>query len=184
MGGRFSVHLFTDRLPFWVLRFRIGLAYRTHYLQQIYWVPGTAARRPMSQVQYILSQVSWSTVLDVFAVALIFYWLLTVVQGTRAVQLVRGIIILWLASALLSTVFQLSTLTWLIRNSGLALLVAIPIIFQPELRRALEQLGRTGTWLNRGMVGNREHLSAVIEEVASAAALLARQKHRALLVME
>jgi len=118
------------------------------------------------------------------AVSLIFYWFLTVVRGTRAVQLVRGIIILWLASALLSTVFQLTTLTWLISNSGVALLVAIPIIFQPELRRALEQLGRTGTWLNRGLLGGREHLEAAIEEIAAAAGLLARQKHGALMVIE
>jgi uncharacterized protein (TIGR00159 family) len=132
-----------------------------------------------------LDRINWSTLLDVAAVALIFYWLLTVVQGTRAVQLVRGIIILWLASALLSTVFQLSTLTWLIRNSGLALLVAIPIIFQPELRRALEQLGRTGSWLNRvGLVGGRKPVEAMVEEVAAASGLLARQKHGALFVLE
>src|SRR5829696_9766852 len=134
----------------------------------------------MPQLQYILSQLSWSTILDVLAVALIFYWLLAVVQGTRAVQLVRGIIILWLASALLSSIFQLSTLTWLIRNSGLALLVAVPIIFQPELRRALEQLGRTGTWLNRGLLGTRSTVESMVEEVAAACALLALQKHGAL----
>jgi diadenylate cyclase len=138
----------------------------------------------LPQVQWVLSQLNWSTVLDVAAVTLIFYWLLAVVQGTRAVQLVRGIIILWLASALLSTLFQLSTLTWLIRNSGLALLVAIPIIFQPELRRALEQLGRTGTWLNRSATGGRKAIEAMIEEVSAAAALLARQKHGALIVLE
>lgn len=141
----------------------------------------------MSQLQYILSQVSLATVLDVLAVALIFYWLLAVVQGTRAVQLVRGIIILWLASALLSTLFQLSTLTWIIRNSGLALLVAIPIIFQPELRRALEQLGRTGNWISRntlGSWGGRSVQEHTIEEVALAAGLLARQKHGALIVLE
>jgi diadenylate cyclase len=141
----------------------------------------------MSQIQYILSQINWSTVLDILAVALIFYWLLAVVQGTRAVQLVRGIIILWLASALLSTLFQLSTLTWIIRNSGLALLVAIPIIFQPELRRALEQLGRTGNWLGRGTLGSwggRKVIERAIEEVSAAAGLLARQKHGALIVLE
>jgi diadenylate cyclase len=130
-------------------------------------------------------RITWSTLLDVAAVALIFYWLLTVVQGTRAVQLVRGIIILWLASALLSTLFQLETLTWLIRNSGLALLVAIPIIFQPELRRALEQLGRTGTWLNRaGLTQGRGPTETMVDEVVAAAGLLARQKHGALFVLE
>jgi diadenylate cyclase len=138
------------------------------------------------QIFYPISQISWWTLLDLAAVALIFYWLLTVVSGTRAVQLVRGIMILWLASLLLSTVFrsQFATLTWLINNSGVALLVAIPIIFQPELRRALEQLGRTSTWLNRGLLGGQEHIEATIEEIASAAGLLARQKHGALIVIE
>ena len=70
------------------------------------------------QFPYIISQISWRTVLDLAAVTLIFYWFLTVVRGTRAVQLVRGIIILWLASALLSTVFHLATLTWVGATSG------------------------------------------------------------------
>lgn len=138
----------------------------------------------MPQIQWVLSRINWATLLDLAAVTLIFYWLLAVVQGTRAVQLVRGIIILWLASALLSSLFQLSTLTWLIRNSGLALLIAIPIIFQPELRRALEQLGRTGTWLNRGLLSTRGALEAMVDEVAAACALLSRQKHGALIVIE
>jgi uncharacterized protein (TIGR00159 family) len=138
----------------------------------------------VSQFSWTLSRIDLSTLLDLAAVTLIFYWLLTVVQGTRAVQLVRGIIILWLASALLSTLFPLPTLVWLIRNSGLALLVAIPIIFQPELRRALEQLGRTGVLFNRGLLSRRESLEAMLDEVAAAAALLARQKHGALIVLE
>src|SRR6478672_2590633 len=126
----------------------------------------------MPEISYVLSQVSWQTILDLAAVTLIFYWFLTVVRGTRAVQLVRGMIILWLASAILSTLFQLPTLTWLIRGSGIALLVAIPIIFQPELRRALEQLGRTGTWLNRGLLSGQGGMEAMIDEVAAAATLL------------
>ena len=138
----------------------------------------------MPQIQWILSRINLGTLLDLAAVTLIFYWLLAVVQGTRAVQLVRGIIILWLASALLSTLFQLSTLTWLIRNSGLALLVAIPIIFQPELRRALEQLGRTGTWLNRGLLGGQRAVEAMIVEISAACSILSRQKHGALIVIE
>lgn len=138
----------------------------------------------MPPLDTILSRLNLSTLLDLAAVSLIFYWLLTVVQGTRAVQLVRGIIILWLASALLSSVFQLATLTWLIRNSGLALLVAIPIIFQPELRRALEQLGRTGTWLNRGAMGGRAAIEAMINEITLACDILSRQKHGALIVLE
>ncbi len=137
----------------------------------------------MPQPSWLVSHISWGALLDIAAVTLIFYWLLTVVQGTRAVQLVRGIIILWLASALLSSVFSLTTLTWLIRNSGLALLVAVPIIFQPELRRALEQLGRTGSWFSRGL-SSSAIIEATIEEVAAACTLLARRKHGALIVLE
>jgi diadenylate cyclase len=138
----------------------------------------------LSQFQWFLSRINLGTLLDLVAVTLIFYWLLAVVQGTRAVQLVRGIIILWLASAFFSTVFQLTTLTWLIRNSGLALLVAIPIIFQPELRRALEQLGRTGTWFNRSLVGGQNVIEAMIDEVVAGCERLARNKHGALIVIE
>lgn len=138
----------------------------------------------MPQISWLLSQINIGTLLDLAAVTLIFYWFLTVVQGTRAVQLVRGIIILWLASAILSTLFALPTLTWLIRGSGIALLVAIPIIFQPELRRALEQLGRTGTWLNRGLLNGRETLESMVDEVAAASTLMARQKHGGLIVLE
>lgn len=140
----------------------------------------------MSQLSYFISRLNWSTLLDIAAVTIIFYWLLAVVQGTRAVQLVRGLIILWLASALLSTLFALTTLTWLIRNSGLALLVAIPIIFQPELRRALEQLGRTGNWFNWGFFAGNDHkdIERTVDEVAAACAILARQKHGALIVLE
>src|SRR6476661_7869990 len=106
----------------------------------------------MPQFNWVISRITNNplTLLDLAAVTLIFYWLLSVFRGTRATMLVRGIVILWLASALLSTVFRLTTVTWLVRNSGLALLIGIPILFQPELRRALEQLGRTGAALLRG----------------------------------
>ena len=81
--------------------------------------------------------------LDVVVVSLIFYWLLGVIRGTRAVQLLRGISVLLTISILLSSLLQgLDTLTWLLRNAiQPALFVAIPILFQPELRRALESLG-------------------------------------------
>ncbi len=68
-------------------------------------------------------------------------------QGTRAVTLVRGILLVAFAGVLASNFLQLTAVTWLIRNSIPALLVAIPVIFQPELRRALERLGRPQTLL-------------------------------------
>src|SRR5205814_6825400 len=123
-----------------------------------------------------------ATLLDLAAVTAIFYWLLSVIRGTRATQLVRGVVILWLAVALLGTIFQLTTLTWIIRNSGVALLVTIPIIFQPELRRALETLGRTGAGLTRRRRGG--DLASVVEAVTAASLQLAKLKVGALIVLE
>src|SRR4051812_39193177 len=139
----------------------------------------------MPQINWVISRITANpgNLLDLAAVTLIFYWLLSVFRGTRATMLVRGVVILWLATALLGTVFNLNTLTWLIRNSGLALLVGIPIVFQPELRRALEQLGRTGAYLSprRRRTGD---LVETVDAIVAACAQLARQHTGALIVLE
>ena len=80
--------------------------------------------------------------LDILLVALLFWWLLNIIQGTRAVQLLRGISILLIATFALSELLQLQTLQWLMREIiQPTLVVAVPILFGPELRRALERLG-------------------------------------------
>ena len=65
-------------------------------------------------------------------------------RGTTAVQLLRGIVILLLVAVALVRFFDLKVLEWVMRNSFPAILIAIPIIFQPEIRRFLERVGRTG----------------------------------------
>jgi diadenylate cyclase len=84
---------------------------------------------------------------DIILVALAIFGVLMLIRGTRAVPLLRGVIILVLILAVISvTVIDLTASRWLIRTILPALLVAIPVIFQPELRRALEQLGRAGSY--------------------------------------
>ena len=78
--------------------------------------------------------------------------------------------------ALLGTVFQLDTLTWIIRNSGVALLITIPVIFQPELRRALETLGRTGAGLTRRRRGG--DLASVVDAIGEACTQMAKARPR------
>ena len=136
----------------------------------------------MSQFAWVVARITPVTLLDLAAVTLIFYWLLSVIRGTRATMLVRGMVILWLAVALLGNVFQLETLTWIIRNAGLALLVSIPIIFQPELRRALETLGRTGASLTRRRRGDDP--ASVVGTISQACGQLVRQQMGALIVLE
>src|SRR5690349_6572386 len=94
--------------------------------------------------------VSPLPLVDIAIVSLIFFWLLGVIRGTRAVQLLRGIGIVLALSILLGSVFNLPTLNWLLSNAiRPALIVAIPVLFQPELRRALETLGRTNDLFGR-----------------------------------
>lgn len=124
--------------------------------------------------------------IDITIVALIFYWLLGVIRGTRAVQLLRGIGVVLALSILLSTVLPLDTLRWLLTNAiQPALFVAIPVLFQPELRRALESLGRTNDLFGRSFGrANRSELLETINGVSRAAQQLSQQGVGALMVLE
>jgi uncharacterized protein (TIGR00159 family) len=125
--------------------------------------------------------------LDIAIVALIFYWLLGVIRGTRAVQLLRGVGVLLVLSLLLSSFLPLETLRWLLQNTiQPALIVAIPVLFQPELRRALESLGRTNDLFGRPFTraANRTELLETINGVSRAAQQLSQQGVGALLVIE
>ncbi len=134
----------------------------------------------MSTIQELLSHITLSSILDILLVALVFFGLFYLIQGTRAVQLLRGILIVVLLAALASNVFDLTAFRWLIRNSLPALLVSIPVIFQPELRRALERLGRPGTLLARRS-GATAH---TISSVSRSASELAKRQFGALIVLE
>ena len=135
-----------------------------------------------------LVQIAWMTLsrfdfrsfLDIVIIAAIFYWLLLLLRGTTAMSLLRGIVIVLLFSFSLSSVFQLTMVGWLLRNSFPALLIAIPILFQPELRRALERVGRTGF---RGWVGPSD-MDAMIARITEACRSLSQLRYGALMVLE
>src|SRR5689334_17261335 len=144
----------------------------------------------MSQILRLLERlnpfVDPRALLDIAIVALIFFWLLGVIRGTRAVQLLRGIGIVLAISIVLGSALKLDTLNWLLVNVlQPALIVAIPVLFQPELRRALESLGRTNDLFGRGFGrANRSELVETITGVARAAQQLSQQGIGALMVIE
>jgi diadenylate cyclase len=120
------------------------------------------------------------SVLDILLIAGAIYWLLLWLRGTSAMSLLRGVAIVAAAGAALGGLFNLTVVNWLLRNSLTALLVAIPIIFQPEIRRALERVGRTGMHSWRG----RTPAAGVNQIIATAARELAAIRHGALIVLE
>ena len=125
------------------------------------------------------------TILDILVVAILLYWLLWVVQGTRASSLIRGIVTLFVLLYALGSALELRTLNVILASIYPALIVAIPVIFQPELRRAFEQLGHAGSWIRNPFPAQEEQASEqMIDEVVRAAHQLSRLRYGALIVIE
>ena len=134
-------------------------------------------------LQSILGQVSLSTVLDIAITAVLIYWLFSLIRGTQAVRLVAGVTILVLVYVL-AEALGLRLLRQVLEQGAVVALFALVVVFQPELRRALEQLGRIGS-VNRFFVSS-EVASAerVAREISRSARILAGSRHGALIVLE
>ena len=124
-----------------------------------------------------------SSVIDIAIVAFVMYRLMLLIKGTRAVQLIKGLIVLLVLTALASF-FNLNTANWLLRQAMTALVVALPVVFQPELRRALEKLGRGRFLTTTTSTHGEMEPSKVIAEISRAATLLSKNKMGALIVLE
>lgn len=121
-------------------------------------------------------------VIDILIVTYIIYKLIMIVRGTRAVQLLQGIfviIIVWYVS----NFFGLVTLNWLMQNTIRWGFLAIIIIFQPEVRRALEQLGRGG-FFSRGKSPGEKDMEKSIDDMVSAVNYMAKRRIGALISFE
>ena len=136
----------------------------------------------LTDILSVLARLNWISLIDILLVAAVFYGLLALVQGTPAAQLLRGVILVVLVTVVLVSIFPLTAFRWLVVASIPALLVSIPVIFQPELRRALERLGRTGQLLSRPSID--EQTAQVIGELVLACRRMATRRHGALIVLE
>jgi diadenylate cyclase len=136
----------------------------------------------VSDVLWVLGRIQPADVVDILLVAAILFAVLQLIRGTQAVQLLRGMIIFIFLSVLLSSMLRLTAFSWLLNNAIPSLLVAIPVIFQPELRRALERLGRAGGLIERPM--REAAANRAISHVARASRLLAEARHGAIIVLE
>ncbi len=125
-------------------------------------------------------QFGASAALDVFLIWLLFFSLLLLLRGTTAMSVVRGATILLIVAFILGQIFDLRVLNFLLRNSFLGLLIALPVIFQQEIRRALERIGRTGA----RAFGSRTAYDETLGAISTAAVEMARSKTGALIVME
>lgn len=123
-----------------------------------------------------------TAVVDIGVVSYVFYRLFMLIRGTRAIQLIKGSIFLVVAS-FVSQWLGLTEVNWLSKKAMEALVVAIPIVFQPELRRALEQIGRGRLFAQTETVTD-ESRDRLISELLRAAERLSKNKVGALIVIE
>ena len=119
------------------------------------------------ELVWALQNLTPTAILDILLVALFFYALSFFIRGTQAVALLRGVVVLVAVLALVSNSLQLLALRWLLENLVTVLAIAIPIIFQPEIRRVLERLGQGGL-LERDQAPETLRLR-IIEDICTAA---------------
>lgn len=137
----------------------------------------------LSELLFIFQRLNWLSVLDILLVASIFFGLLYLVRDTQAMMLLRGIIFIVFVTLLLTSLVNLPAFSWLARTALPGILIALPVIFAPEIRRALERLGRAGTLLPTRRAGNHTP-QEVIRAVVEAAERLAARRHGALIVLQ
>ncbi|HKL11940.1 MAG TPA: diadenylate cyclase CdaA [Clostridia bacterium] len=137
----------------------------------------------MNQILESISNIGIRDVIDMAIIAYVFYKILMLIRETRAEQLLKGIAFLLIATKL-SEWSGLYVTTYLLKNTVTLGLIALLIVFQPELRRALEYLGRSKLVAKSIVEIKDEEVKDRIDEIVSAAASLSRQKIGALIILE
>ena len=128
----------------------------------------------------IIHRPTWIDYLDIAIIAFLIYQLVTITRQTRAIQVLKGLAVIIVASYL-SEIIGLTTLNWVLRsilNNGV---IALMILFQPELRKALEQIGRSAK-LDRS--AQRDESERIVDEITQCLLRLSRRRVGALIVFE
>jgi diadenylate cyclase len=136
----------------------------------------------VQELLWALATLSLNDVLDILIVALLFFSLSFLFRGTQAVALFRGMMMILTSLIAVAAIFRLQALGWLLQNSLALLAFSIPVIFQPEIRRALERVGRGRIFATR-QAPDATRLR-VIDAICRACEKLAERRHGALIVLQ
>ena len=138
----------------------------------------------LNNLLFIFQRLNWLSVIDILMVTSIFFGLMYWLRDTQAMVLLRGVILIVVALVLLTSLVNLPAFSWLVRNSVPAMLFAIPVIFAPEIRRALERIGRAGSIFSNFRVSSAAEIEQAVHAVVTASARLSARQHGALIVMQ
>lgn len=134
------------------------------------------------QLQGLLSSVTILDIIDIVVVAYFLYRLYLMLKNTHAATLFKGLMVLALFMIICRWI-NLHVISWLLEKSMTIIMVALPVVFQPELRRALEQIGRGRLFHKRSELDEQE-LEDMLDNVADAARIMGKNKVGALIVFE
>ncbi len=95
-------------------------------------------------VQDVVARLDFSAIVDILLISISIYWVLLLIRGTTAMTVLRGAAVIFTGAFLLSRALDLQVLSWVLQNSVAGLVLSMAVVFQPEIRRGLERIGRTG----------------------------------------
>ncbi len=131
----------------------------------------------------IINTYNAVNIIDILIVAFVIYKAMMIIKGTRAVQLIKGLAIL-IAASLISNWLGFKTISWILALLQSVLVVALPVVFQPELRRALERIGRGKFFAKPVVMLNHEALENMVNEVVRAVRVISQNNLGALIILE
>jgi diadenylate cyclase len=129
---------------------------------------------------FIFQRANWLSVFDILLVASVVFFVLYLLRDTKALVLLRGVLFLIVVISLLSSLRVLPAFSWLVSNTLPTLLLAIPVIFAPEIRRVLERIGRTGSIFAHEQYSSE--MERIIQQVVRATRRIAERKYGGLIV--
>jgi len=140
----------------------------------------------LESISVHLSNLTWGgmilTTIDIITVSILAYYAFTLIKGTKATRIFYGVLIL-AAILVVGRILKLETLNWVLTHLTTLVLVAIPIVFQPELRRGLEKLGRVQIFKGESFFGKRMK-GRVINEILQAVKVLKKNKVGAIISLQ
>ena len=135
---------------------------------------------------FYIPRVTITDVIEIIIIAILIYYIMDWFKKTRAWMLIKGILVLLVFTGL-ATIFQFNTILWIFKNTISVGVIAIIIIFQPEFRRALEQLGRrkflSGLFSTDGTKNGMRLEKKVLNDIAKASYSMGEVKSVALIVI-
>jgi diadenylate cyclase len=131
---------------------------------------------------FVFERLNWMSVIDLTLVTLVFFGILLWLRDTQAMTLLRGVLMVLALLGVLTSLKVLPAFSWLVENTLPALLLAVVVVFAPEIRRALEGLGRAGR--TQPNANTSSAIQTTISAIVTAAARLSERRHGALIVIQ